>query len=171
LTSTTAGYVEATFVLNGAYNPVTASGNSLVGFQKYMAFYSKAWVLGARIKASCVVPTSTGGGWCAGLVVSTNINPFSGIVAAIDNGMCDYQIGLYNPDRCVFNQSVDIAKFMNKPKLLDDNQFFCTSGANPSQIVAAHLFLQGLAGSTSAVLASTVEIEMDVVFTDPIVFV
>jgi hypothetical protein len=162
-------YAEATTItLNNLFSPNGAG--SAVGFAKYMAFYSKAWVIGARALLRGVVASSSTATAVA-LVITTNNTSLGSMVAAIDNGMCDWMVSLTNPDRVTLNQSVDIARFLNKPKVLDDPQLFCTSAAGPSQLVVAHVGIQDVgAFATATTLDYVIELTFDVVFTDPIPF-
>jgi hypothetical protein len=171
-TSTGAGgvYNELPFTLNGLFNP--QGGFAAVGFAKYMAFYSKAFVLGARMKITGVVVPVAGftSTVVVGVTISTNGTAFTGMATAISNGMCDYHVTNTNPDRYVLNGAVDVSKFLNKPKVLDDPQLFSTVAANPTQVIVAHIWIQNF----NAAIATTnivVEIEFDAVFTDPIPFI
>jgi hypothetical protein len=159
-------YAETSVILNGLFNVYT--GGSPVGFAKYMAFYSKAFVLGARITVRGVSFVTTAPAVC-GVTVTTNSTSLGSYTAAIDNGMCDWTLAYANPDRVTFNESVEISKFLYKPKVLDDPQLFNTSAANPTQLVVAHLWSQSLT-ATAVTLYFVFEVEQDVVFTDPIPF-
>lgn len=168
LTSGTAGaYAEQTFLLNSTFN--VNGGTPAIGFAKYMAFYSKAFVLGARVKIVGALQPLNAAVMVVGCSVSTNATSFLGFAAAIENGMCDYQVANTNPDRVVLNNAVDVAKFLNKPRVLDDPQLYCTALANPAQLIVLHVFLQDLLTVTTS-FDYVVEIEFDVVFTDPIPF-
>ncbi len=66
---------------------------------------------------------------------------------------------------------MDVAKFLNKPKVLDDPQLFSTNAASPSQIIVAHVGVQPVELSVGAIkLDYVLEAEFDCVFTDPIPF-
>jgi hypothetical protein len=168
LTATGGAYNESTFALNNLFN--VAGGVNPVGFTKYMAFYSKAWCLGARIKVKGAIsaPSAVAPLVC-GLTITTNATTLASAESAIDNGMCDWVVMAVNPDRFQLSESVDVAKFMNKPRVLDDPQFFSTIAAGPGQLVVAHLWSQGI-GAVTTILGFIVEIEFDVVFTDPVPF-
>jgi hypothetical protein len=166
LTTAAGAYIEATTItLNNLFSP--NGGGSAVGFAKYMAFYSKAWVLGARLRTDAAIGPASTAPFRAALTITTNNTSLGSVPAAIENGMCDWILGAVNPDRHAFRQAVDIAKFLTKPRILDDPQLFCTASAGPTQLVVAHL---GLEAGGSAGLFYLTEIEFDVVFTDPIPF-
>jgi len=160
---------ESTYILNGAFNPI--AGVSPVGYAKYMAFYSKAFVLGARIRVRGVGrAVTTAGAYAVGVVVTTNSTAIATTQAGIENGMIDYRLMLTNPDHFELSQSVEVSRFLNKPRVLDDPQLFSTASANPTQLIVAHLFTQTVGTPSSIEVDSLVEIEFDVVFTDPIPF-
>jgi len=162
-------YQEAQFILNGVFNVV--SGQQPVGFAKYMAFYSKAFVLGAHAHVrGAGRAITTQAVYSIGCNVSTNSTPFASTQAAIENGMVDYRVCLTNPDRFDLSNAVDVAKFLNKPRILDDPQLFSTSAANPTQLVVLHVFGQNIGTPSSVDVEYLVEMEFDVVFTDPIPF-
>lgn len=168
LTSTSGAYAENTLILNTAYHLDSATLNS-EGFTAYMGFYSKCWVLRSRIKVK-VVSAAGAHPWFLGSVISTNGASFGTKEKAIDNGLCDWQVGFQNPDRATFTTGVDHARFLGKPKYLDDPQLFCTTSAAPSQIVVWHLCGQSTDGATTIQFYYTVEVVQSVVFTDPIPF-
>jgi len=166
VTSTTAAYNEATTItLNNVFSP--NGGGSAVGFAKYMGLYSKAWVLGARICVRAAI-NSTAPVAC-GLTITTNNTSLGSAAAAVENGMTDWKVGSVNPDRYEFNEAVDVGRFLTKPRVLDDPQLFCTAAAGPTQLIVAHLWVQGLQSNTSTMIFIN-ELEFDVVFTDPIPF-
>ncbi len=111
------GYVETTFPLNNPYN----GGVSLTGFAKYMSFYSKCFVLGARIVVKAVVvDNATIAGLVTGLSVSTNSLSLADASQAVDAGLCVWDVVFNVPDRVHLQEGVDVAKFLNKPRVLDD---------------------------------------------------
>jgi len=168
ITSTTGAYSENPFVLNGPFNVL--SGASAIGYGKYMQFYTKCFVLGARIIVkACVVSPSGANIGAVGVVVTTATTSLGSVNAAITNGMCQWDLVGTNPDHREFTESVDISRFLFKPKVLDDPQLFCTIAANPPQVVVAHVFFQGVNGGTQNLNQQT-EIFFDCVFTDPIPF-
>jgi len=163
--SAAGAYTEATTItLNNVFSPNGAG--SAVGYAKYMAFYSKAWVLGARVQVRAAGSPAAAPGRVA-LTVTTNNTSLGSIVASIENGMCHWEVGSVNPDRYHLEEAVDVAKFLNKPRILDDPQLFCTSAAGPTQLIVAHL---GIDGGGAFTLPFVAELEFDVVFTDPIPF-
>jgi hypothetical protein len=175
--ATTTGFGElGQVILNSPYDPdASLGGASAAGFAKYMEFYSKCFCLGARIKFT-VANCATGFGGASissaffGVTVSTGTGAYSSLVNATQAGLCQYKLLNLNPDTCVLDVGVDVAKFVDKPDLLDDPQFFCTSSANPAQLIVAHYWhsQNAVAGSQSVVYF--LEVEMDCVFTDPISF-
>jgi hypothetical protein len=177
-TALTAGaYTEPTVVLlNSPFDPDTALGGaSAQGFSKYMGFYSKCYALGARasVKYAQSGASATGGSpsvVVAGMTITTNTATLSGVVNAIQQGLCDYKLMNANPDSHELTLSVDFSKFVDKPDILDDPQWFCTASANPAQLICLHVWAQDLGVTAGNNFNFTVEVEMDCVFTDPIPF-
>jgi len=162
-------YAETTFALNNAFSPGFSS--SAVGYSKYMAFYTKCFVIGASIRVhGVVIDNASTSGLVCGLTVTTNSTSLGSFQAAVANGMADWTVVFNLPDRVTFNESVDVSKFFNKPRVLDDPQLFSTSGAGPTQLIVVHLWSQALTGATAISMEAGVEILLDCVFTDPIPF-
>ncbi len=173
----TAGlYSEAIVVkLNSPYDPDAAVGGaSAQGFAKYMQLYSKSFTLQARARIKFSVNGAAGAGVPAtgtivGMTITTNLTTLSSISNAVEQGLCDYRVLNQCPDSGQLDLAVNVSKFVNKPDLLDDPQFFCTSGADPSQLVCLHFWNTGV-GASNSTLSYVIEVEMDTVFTDPIPF-
>jgi hypothetical protein len=168
---------SAVVILNSPYDPDNALGGvSASGFAKYMAIYSKCFAVAARakVKFSIAGPSNTGvttTPCCIGATITTSVGAIGSLFSAIDAGLCDYQCHNINPDRGVLNLAVDVSKFVDKPDILDDSQFFCTASSNPSQVIALHVWSSnyGLVPTTDT-FQYIIEVEFDCVFTDPIPF-
>jgi hypothetical protein len=172
-----ATYTEATVVLlNSPFDPDTALGGaSAQGFAKYMGFYSKCYALGARARVKYALSGASAIGISptavvTGMTITTNTASLTGVVNATQQGLCDYKLLNANPDSHELLLSVDFSKFVDKPDILDDPQWFCTSSANPAQLICLHVWAQDLGVATSNLLNFITEVEMDCVFTDPIPF-
>ncbi len=162
---TTLNYSEATFYLNSGYQ--TDGVTNAVGFSKYMAFFSKCFVVGGAARLSVTVNNAQP--CLCGLVVTTNTTSLGSGSAAIENGMCQWDRINSHPDTKTFTQRVNTSKFLTKPKVLDDPQLFCTSGALPGQVIVGHVFISN-DGASTASLNYTLEVLLECVFTDPIPF-
>jgi len=177
-TTVTSGvYTEAQVVLlNSPFDPdVALGGVSASGFAKYMALYSKCFVIAARVKVKFALGGSSvegipTGAQIVGATITTSTASIGNLFTAIDAGLSDYQVHNVNPDRGELNLSVDVAKFVDKPDLLDDPQFFCTSAANPSQLIALHTWCFGMTPLSSTQFGYLIEVNYDCIFTDPIPF-
>jgi len=172
LTYTTT-YAENAFLMNSPYDPDTAFGGTQpTGFAKMMAFYSKCFCIANRIRVTAV--NTTNGTIVApiafGVTVSTNSTSLGSVAGAISNGLTTYDLIGTFPDHRKFEQTIDVGKFLNKPKVLDDPQLFCTASANPSQIIVAHVWGQSMTPTTTSILALILESEYECIFTDPIPF-
>jgi len=154
--------------MNSAYQGGAPAG----GFSKYMAFYSKCFVVGATsIGRGVVVNNAEASGLVMGACVTTNSNSLTTAAAAISNGMCSWHNVFNIPDRVQTTNSVDVSRFLNKPRVLDDPQLFCTTSADPTQVVVLHLFVQSNVATAGAILTTwTLETYFDCIFTDPIPF-
>jgi len=172
LTYTTT-YAENAFIMNSPYDPDAAFGGTQpTGFAKMMQFYSKCFCVASRYKVTVV--NTTNGTIVApiayGITVSTNSTSLGSVAGAIANGLVTYDLIGTFPDHRRLDMSIDVAKFLNKPKVLDDPQLFCTSAANPSQVIVAHLWGQSMTPTTTSIVALILEAEFECIFTDPIPF-
>jgi hypothetical protein len=162
------------FNLNSPYLPCSpiGGGAAATGFSKYMAVYSKCFVLGARFKANYQSAPTSGTFYPAhwGITINTTTTAPSSLDAVISNGLTMHNWIFQNPDHESFTNSVDIGKFLDKPKVLDDPQLFCTVSAAPTQLIVAHLWASDFSAVGSISWFFTLEIEFDCVFTDPIPF-
>jgi len=168
-------YAEQAAVLNSPYDPdPTLGGESAQGFAKNMAFYSKCFVIRARWRVDWMVCLTTSGEapnvapTFLGVTITTNTSSLSSATNAITNGLCQFRLLGQNPDTCRMEGVVDIGAYLNKPQVLDDPDLFCTSSANPNQIVCLHNW--GLGTSANNVMYFGILLEFDCVFTDPIPF-
>lgn len=164
-------------ILNSPYDPDAALGGiSARGFAKLMALYSKAFVIGANITADFSLGGGAGGGGVpqashvVGITITTLATPLTSIVQAMELGYTEHRLVNDNPDSVRFALSVDIANFLSKPDVLDDPQLFCTSGANPGQVVVAHLWVQNMSLTTATGVTTCAVVNYETVFTDPIPF-
>ncbi len=162
--------------LNSPYDPDNAVGGaSATGFAKYMAFYSKCFVLAARIKVHYVACASNGdqpplAPGTAGVTITTTTGALGSIAAQIEAGLCVFKRTGYSQNTGVLDIGVDVGKFLNKPDVLDDPQLFCTNAADPTQLIVAHVWIQNDSTVSAINLKCIHEIEFDCVFTDPITF-
>jgi hypothetical protein len=160
-----ASYAEATLYLNSAYNVDTAV--SAVGYAKYMAFFSKCFVVGGAIRVRAMSAGTQP--VIHGVTVTTNTTSLASAPAAIDNGMCDWSTTYTYPDSVSLSQRANTARFLTKPKVLDDPQLFSTAGALPGQVIVAHVWAHNYGGSAVTV-DQMCEVVLECVFTDPIPF-
>ncbi len=171
LHSATGGYTELYVVLNDAYH--VDSSNSAIGYAKYMQFYSKCFVIGARVRVSYGVIADGAGDppiTASGLAVTTDSSSFATLEALIEGGFCRWKVTSSSPSSATLTESVDTGRFLHKPKVLDDPQLFSTASSSPGQFIVAHFGTRTLGTSYSAYVQAMVEVEMECVFTDPIVF-
>lgn len=170
------GYQEcAVTIVNSPYDPDAALGGlSAGGFAKYMALYSKCFAIAARYKVKFALANTSASGTPSqcdvGVTITTNTTGLGSVVAAVQAGLVDYRILNQHPDSGVLNLGVDVAKFVDKPNILDDPQFFCTAAANPAQVIVAHLWTSCPAAVPATNIFWIIECEMDCIFTDPIPF-
>ncbi len=164
------------FVMNGAFKPDNAgTGDSVTGYTKYMAFFSKCFVRAARIKVRYAIAGASGQGiplqpLIFGVTVTTNNTTLGSIDKAIEAGLCDYALRNAHPDSGILTVGVDVAKFVNVPEILNNPDWYGNSSSNPAQLIFAHVWCQSLAALATQHVFFTVEIEMDCIFVDPIPF-
>jgi len=164
-------------IVNNAFSPL--SGAPANGYAKLMAFYTKCWVLGGRVDVQYAtdnyLPNPIVGAvtpermFSFGLTTDTNAVGPTSMFAAISEGLCEHRLLGLNPDTCRMTGSVDVAKFVDKPYVLDDPQFFSTSAAGPSQLVGMHGWVQNHSTATFNV-NYVVVVTMRCMFTDPLPF-
>jgi hypothetical protein len=166
----------ATILLNSPYDPdASLGGASAQGFVKLMAFYSKCFTTSAKVTVTFANTGSTTGYFANStalgiLTVTTNSTVLPNANQAIEQGLCVYKLLNTSPDSAVLSNTIDIGRFLDKPDVLDDPQLFCTSAANPGQVVVAHFAVYGYSASASTYISYNLNVEMDVTFTDPIPF-
>lgn len=165
--STASSWSESTMILNSPYH--TTGTTNAVGFDKFMAFYSKCFVVGARIVTKGAVTVVGVASTIVGLTITTNATSLGSTEAAIENGLSEHAAVWKNPDRFQFNLGVDVKKFLNKRNVIDDAQLFTTTASQPSQLIVAHFWNQAR-GSTTSTAEAYHEIYFDCIFTDPIPF-
>lgn len=167
LTSTSGAYSETVIPLNDAF--AAWAGLSAAGYAKYMAFYSKCFVLGSRLRVRAVWTPISGAPAVVGIAVSSLASSFASANAAIEAGLCQWDVVAVNPDRIRHDITIDIRKFLNVPSILSSSQLYSTSAASPSLLVEAHVFADCVGSGTGSL---TVQFEniMECVFTDPIPF-
>jgi hypothetical protein len=168
-------YIEQAAVLNNPYDPdPTLGGESAQGYAKWMAFYSKCFVIRARWRVDFANLLSTSGEAPAvapnfvGATVTTSSSSLTSATNAINNGLTQYRLLAQNPDTCRFEGILDVGKFLNKPQILDDGELFSTSSAGPSQVVCLHTWAANTSANGTTLFGLLVE--FDCIFTDPIPF-
>jgi len=165
-----------TIVLNSPYDPDAALGGlSATGFAKYMALYSKCFTHSAKVTTKYALSGASYGGVSPAVaILGQTITTFSAsllsTVAAINAGLCDYNIHNQSLDQGTLHSAVDIARFVDKPNILDDPEFFCTSSANPTQIVVLHLWAVVPSNLFTCNVNYVINVDFDCTFTDPIPF-
>jgi len=168
-TGTAGGFTSAYCILNTGYG-VDGASLQYPGYAKYMAFYSKAWVLDSRWRARFTRDAASSAAVVVGTVVTTNTTAFLGYDKPIENGLSRWTMLGKNPDSATLNGACNHARFLGKPNYLDDPQLYSTVSANVGQAVVLQLFLQAADAATTVAGEVVVELEVDVVFTDPIPF-
>jgi hypothetical protein len=169
-TTTTAGSYNEPFVvvLNSAYAGIV--GASATGYSKYMQFYSKCFVVGARVRLWFTVIGAASAPVMVGSVITTNSSTLGSLGLAVDNGLCRYKPLFSNPDTCSVEQTLDVSRFLHKPRVLDDPQLFSTSSAGPTQTIVCHPFVNNDNVGASQVVSIFCEVVYKCVFTDPVPF-
>jgi len=161
------------YVINSCYDPDAGGGATQpAGYAKLMAFYTKCFVVASRFTLKGVLTTSAFGSGdpasaIIGITCTTNTTSLGSIPAAIEPGLTDYRVISTSPDGYEMSLGIDIARFVDKPQILDDPQFFSTVAANPAQLVCVHVFAQNYSATLTNGVVAVTEIEFDVVFTDP----
>lgn len=158
--------------LNGPYDPDTITASSAAGWTKYMAVYTKALVRNARMKVifSTSPPTAaTQNVVTCGLSISTNYTAFTNVQAAIQSGLCVYNVLNANSDVRPLEIDVDCNKFLGIKNGQDAaNDYACTPTANPAQLVVGHAWVYNPSSVQAASITYNIVIDYDCLFYDPI---
>jgi len=174
--SVTGTYAETVIILNSPYDPDNALGGTQpVGFAKLIAMYSKCFTLAARARchgvftASSAVPPNDAAAE-VGMFITTSTSAVSSMTAGVEQGLAVTKVIGSNPDSFDLSLGMDVGTFLDKPDVLDDPQLFCTSSANPTQLIALHFANQNFGVSVTSAILARIIVQFDVVFTDPIPF-
>jgi hypothetical protein len=177
LNASVGAWTQQVYSASGLYDPdVTGTGHQPMGFDQLMAFYDHYLVERARIR---VVPTSGS---------TTHVNPSIQCILVTDNGtFCSatanypneimesnrrksalqLDCGLGNPPRCKpISASVDVAKFFGR-RFRNNRDFMGDASSNPTDQVYFEIANLAISNGDPGAITSTVEIEFDVVFTEP----
>lgn len=154
-------------VVNGPYDPeYSLGGGQPAAFAKLMAIYTKCYVKSAKITATVVNTLGVDAGLQVGLTLTTFGSSIGDPNKASTCGFVDRQFLYHHPDTCVLTQTVDIGKFLSR-NVMDGSDTFATVGANPIQLVCAHLWAYCASTTVSGSLQWNIILDMDCVFADP----
>lgn len=168
MSSVAGAYAETVIPMNDCFSAF--GGTSATGYSKYMAFYTRCFVLGSRVIVKSVYqPGTTTSAATVGVAVSSLASSFASANSAIEAGMCQWDEVGNTPDRLHYTVSVEVSKFLNVPVVLSNPALASTSAASPTTLIDAHLFIDN-AAATTGTLITQFETLFDVVFTDPIPF-
>lgn len=157
------------FVANGLYDPdFSGSGHQPLAFDQYMALYSAATVLSARITVDAVATTVP---ICFGVcVLPISSASFSSYSNFIEAGNCEYM--LLDTDGGPSNRlniATDIGKALAISDLVEEAAMASTVSSNPTQAsLYFHVFCQDVNKTSTANAELNVTIDFDVVFHAPI---
>lgn len=171
------GFAYQALQVNNPYAPDnTFFSASAQAYAKWIAFYSKCFVIRIRFKTSFLAVTASNATIPAtvpqvvGCTFTTNSTSLGSFQQAINNGLSQWKLlGAY-PDATTFTGTLDVAKFLNKPNILDDEDLLCTSSAGPSQVICLHIWGANpstFQNITTINWCNVIELEMDCIFTDP----
>lgn len=166
--------VQQNYRLNSAYQP--DSSTNPYGFAKYMAFYTKCYVMGVRFKESFVVDTDNTS------VITDQPNRFKGVVGlsiattnptivtsnAVAQMLTDYRMVGTTSQTGSISLGLEVAKFLDKPSLLSDPDLYSTVAAPPIDIIYAMLWIT--AERNDLQVTRMTVIDFDVMFVDPVPF-
>lgn len=159
--------------LNSAYRFYGTT--NAFGYDKYMQFYSKCFVHGARIKWKASTASMVSGAnyhapltW--GITITTFSTALTNVAEALQNGLTSYEMTCLSPNTVTLTEGVDVGKFINVPNILNDPQLFSTFNSQPAQFIYAHCWVDSRVPTVTPLVIGTLEIEFDCTFTDPIPF-
>lgn len=166
--------VQQNYRLNSAYQP--DSSNSPYGYAKYMAFYTKCYVMGVRYKDTFVVDTDNSA------AITDQPNRFKGVVGfsiattnptivpgnAVAQMLTDYRMVGTTSQTGSVSLGLEVAKFLDKPSLLSDPDLYSTSGAPPIDLIYGMFWIS--AERNDLQVTRMTQIDFDVMFVDPVPF-
>lgn len=168
------GAVYHKFRLNSLYDPdLTGVGHQPLGHDEYAEWYERYTVRRARIKVTYIgdaVAAIVPGVMMIG-VNDDETTQTSSTATAMERG--DFSEFMHVgtiPGQAIEKsivQEVDIAKLQGVKNITDEDDLGAAFGANPAQSVVGHVGLFPVAGNTPGTINFAVEIEMDVVLTEP----
>lgn len=160
-----------TFSANGLYDPnISGVGHQPLGFDQLMLFYNHYTVIGSRIKAT-FINTDTGVPVYCGIVVSAASAPSTTSMTTLrEQG--NINVGILNKagtEGCSLDlvERCSIKKFSGVSKILSEDDYRGTSGANPAEQVYYICAAAPLDTTDVASLILAVEIDYICVFTEP----
>jgi hypothetical protein len=173
-TGAVGGYV---FSANGLFDPnITGTGHQPMGFDQMMLLFEQATVLSS--KASFTVYNGSAANISMGvaLYLSPDTTILSNFGRTVEAGNCNYRLlaPINTPGNFVqdLNMSCDVRRYFGRTRqkrgLLNDDDLFTTSAANPVEQVYFILSAEDIISGANTVVADfTVNIEYDVVFWEP----
>lgn len=170
----TADYV---FSCNGIYDTnVTGTGHQPLGFDQWMTFYDHYHVVGSKLKATIIPSDTTAANAAAfgGVIVrdaagSLSANDVTALLEqrTLGTGTCK-QIPLAYDRGTVVMGNYNYAKFHGVTDLLASSVLRGDASNNPSEQAYYHVWVGPLsAGLNLPALIVSIEMEFDVVFSEP----
>ncbi len=160
------------FSLNNVYDPnVTGTGHQPLGFDQWATFYANYVVTKATVKITPFVNTaSTAAVWG---MLATEKSTLSGTTfsAMIEQGISSYQLiinlGTVSPIKRSPPLTVNMRSFFNVDNVRDNPNIGALTTASPSEQCYLHIWHQDLGLAAAITVSYIVEIDYDVIFSQP----
>ena len=156
------------FALNGAFDPdTTGGGHQPLGFDQYMAMYTRFCVHSCRITAEfalngAAVPTMAG---ITGLPTATT---YANVTGRIETGTTAYTlIPALMSVPCSLSAVFDLKDYFGVVDLLDEPDIWGTSTSNPATIAGGQVWARDINGTSTVNLSVLVLVEYDMTFLQP----
>lgn len=162
---------EYIFCANGLYDPnVTGTGHQPMGFDQMYALYSHYTVTHATITVTFVNGTDTSNPQAVAIRVANGTTATNSIDDFLEQRSCPYSVlGVDGSGAEIrkLKQTVDIARFLGRPNLLNEDDCRGSSTANPVEKVMFILGAEPFGSVDGGRIDCLVEMEFKTVWTEP----
>ena len=173
-----AGSIDSSqFSLRGMYDPwTTGAGHQPSNFDRWMSIYNRYAVVSAKIKMTTIYnSTSAVAPGLMGFLVSASgaqVSGFSSLETLLEEPFVKYSttpVGLLqNTISNGLTAQIRSRDWLDvKDDVLESEDYYGTSGANPSQDVSVEFFLGAIDGNDPGAQPFLIELEYDAVFFNP----
>lgn len=158
------------FRANSLFDPdYTGVGHQPLGFDELISFYNHATVIGVKLTAYFRNTDSTYPQFVA-VQPKASATSVTNIQEVMEQGNC--QFSYLSPagvsgDRTTITYPLSIGKFFGRRGMLTENDFRCSSTANPTEQVYLHVMAADNSGTDTASVEVTVVLDYIAILSEP----